>query len=140
MSELGKLSPEERRIASLDFYNDGKDNASPRAMTILLEKLWNKEILSKQSSKLLLDIMKKCKTGNSRIRGLLPEESVVYHKTGTIGNVTNDVGIVELPPGYGNIVISLFIKEAKVNTKESEKIIAEIARLLYDYSILSEEK
>ena len=74
---------------------------------------------------------------NRSFRGLLPKESVVYHKTGTIGNVTNDVGIVELPLEYGNIIISVFIKEAKNDTKDCEEIIAEISRLLYDYAIFS---
>jgi beta-lactamase class A len=137
ISELRKLSNEERQKAAGDFFKDIKDYSSPIAMTDLLDKIWSSNILSKENSKLLLEILKDCKTGTSRIRGLLPKETAVYHKTGTIGNVTNDVGIVELPSDFGNIIVCIFIKNAKLDTKKSEEIIAEISRLLYDYSILS---
>jgi beta-lactamase class A len=79
--------------------------------------------------------MKECNTGENRIKGLLPDKTVVYHKTGTIGDVTNDIGIIKLPEDYGNIAVVVFIKNAKKDTKDCEKIIAQISRFLYDYFI-----
>jgi len=139
VSELRNLSREERENAAINFLNDGKDNSTPEAMVRLLRKIWNEEILSKENSQLLLNTMKECNTGDNRIKGLLPKETIVYHKTGTIGNVTNDVGIITLPEDLGNIAISVFVKEAKVDTKESELIIAQISRLLYDYFIINSD-
>jgi len=53
--------------------------------------------LSEKSTELLLDIMERCETGAGRLKGLLPEGTVIAHKTGTIGGTTNDVGIITLP-------------------------------------------
>ena len=133
VGELRTLTKEQRENAAREFMNDMKDNSTPTDMMKLLSKLWKEEILSKESTKILLNFMKQCDTGKDRIKGLLPDGTTVYHKTGTIGNVTNDVGIVSLSNNFGNIAIVVFIKEAKQDTKESEAIIAEISRLLYDY-------
>jgi len=137
--ELEKLSEEEREIASDAFNQDPQDTATPAAMAMLLKKIWDNEILSEENSCLLLDIMERCETGETRIKGMLPEGTVVYHKTGTIGQTTNDVGIVELPWDAGSIVVVIFIKEAEVDNEQSEKIIAEIARSLYDFYLFTDE-
>ena len=134
---LRTLSKEQRANAAVEFMNDGEDNSTPSAMMNLLGKVWNEEILSQESTQLLLNILKQCNTGDDRIKGLLPDGTTVYHKTGTIGNVTNDVGIVSLPGNLGNMVIVVFIKEANTDTDESEQIIAEISRLLFDYFSLN---
>ncbi len=137
VEKLRKLTKEERDKAAEEFMNDLKDNSTPIAMVTLLEKIWNENILSSESTKLLLDVMKECNTGNSRIKGLLPDKTIVHHKTGTIGNVTNDAGIIILPDDFGSIAIAVFIKNAKIDTKNSEKIIAQISRALYDYFIFN---
>jgi len=51
--------------------------------------------------------------------------------------VTNDIGIVELPYDLGNIIVVVFMKDTKTDTKKNETILAEISRLLYDYSVLT---
>ena len=123
--ELKRLSRDSRAKAAEDFENNYKDCSSPRAMLNLLEKIWSGKILNSENSDILLDALKNCNTGNSRIKELLPQETIVYHKTGTIGNITNDVGIIELPYDSGNIAIVVFIKGAKTNTRNCEEIIAE---------------
>ena len=137
VEKLRKLTKEERDKAAEEFMNDLKDNSTPIAMVTLLEKIWNGKILSSESTKLLLDVMKECNTGKSRIKGLLPDKTIVHHKTGTIGNVTNDAGIIILQDDFGSIAIAVFIKNAKIDTKNSEKIIAQISRALYDYFIFN---
>ena len=135
--EVEKLSEDEREKASDAFNRDIQDTSTPAAMAELLQKIWDKEILSGENTCLLLDIMRRCETGEARIKGRLPEGTVVYHKTGTIGQTTNDVGIVELPGDAGNVVVVVFIKEAKEGTEQNEKVIAEIARSLYDFYLYS---
>jgi beta-lactamase class A len=137
--QLEKLSEEERETASDAFNQDLQDTATPAAMATLLKKIWEGEILNDENTNLLIDIMKRCETGEARIKGMLPEETVVYHKTGTIGQTINDVGIVQLPWNAGNIVAVVFIKEAEIDHEQSEKIIAEIARSLYDYYLFTDE-
>ncbi|HDJ23941.1 MAG TPA: hypothetical protein ENF17_08645 [Candidatus Aminicenantes bacterium] len=90
-----------------------------------------------KNTKLLLDIMRRCQTGEARIKGMLPPETEVYHKTGTIGGTTNDVGFIELSGEAGEAATVVFIKEAKIETEESEKIIAQISRSIYDYFLFN---
>lgn len=134
---LKQLSREEKDRANDNFNKEKKDVSTPRAMNLLLAKLHRGEIVSTDVSNRILEIMKKCQTGRARIRGLLPQETVVAHKTGTIGQTTNDVGIIYLPHGGGHLAISLFAKEMNEETSEVEKLLAEISRLAFDYFTLN---
>lgn len=137
VKQMMQLIKEEREKASETFAQDLRDTATPAAMAKLLEKIWKGEILNEKNTELLLDIMRRCQTGEARIKGMLPPETVVYHKTGTIGGTTNDVGIIELPGEAGAVVIVVFIKEADIKAEESEKVIAHISRSLYDYFLFN---
>lgn len=139
VKEIAQLTEEQRNQAAEAFSKDLQDTATPLAMAQLLQKIWNREVLSDANSELLLDIMRRCQTGDARIKGILPPQTTVYHKTGTIGGTTNDVGIIELPGDAGNVVVVIFIKEAKIDNTESEEIIAQIARFLYDYFLFTAE-
>ncbi|MFW6139965.1 MAG: class A beta-lactamase [Acidobacteriota bacterium] len=139
VKELSQLSKEQRDQAAQAFNKDTRDTCTPEAMTHLLKKIWDKEILNKENSEYLLDIMKRCQTGEARIKGILPPDAIVYHKTGTIGGTTNDVGIIELPGDAGNIISSIFIKDAQTDNEESEEVIAQIARTLYDCFLFTTE-
>ena len=48
----------------------------------LLEKIWRGDALGAESGALLIDIMERCETGEARLKGLLPDGTVVAHKTG----------------------------------------------------------
>lgn len=134
---MSQLTEQMREQAWQAFLNDLRDTATPVAMAELLQKIWNREVLNNENSQLLLDIMKRCQTGKDRIRGMLPPGTTVYHKTGTIHKVVNDVGIVELLGDVGNAITVIFIKDTKIENDECEKIIAHIARSLYDYFLFS---
>jgi beta-lactamase class A len=127
-----KVTIEERLQAHRNYINDTRDSSSPEAMARLLEKIWCGEILSSQSSELILGIMGKSH-GNSRIKALLPPETKVYHKTGTIRGGLSDVGIVELPNSAGHIVVAVFVKGGKKSMRIAESAMAQIAKDAYDY-------
>ena len=83
--------------------------------------------------------MKETSTGVNRLKGQLPKGTVVAHKTGSSGtnkdNLTeavNDIGIVFLPNGK-HFFISVFLTNSKENEETNEKIIADIAKVAYDY-------
>jgi len=138
-SQLKQMTDEEREQAAEFFDQDMRDTSSPLAMAKLLKKIWNQEVLNEENSEYLLDIMKRCETGEARIKGILPDKTKVYHKTGTIGGTVNDAGIIELPGDAGHIVAVVFIKEAQADTDESEEVIAQVARTLYDYFLFNTE-
>jgi beta-lactamase class A len=127
------VSVEERRLAAKKFYEDPRDTATPIAMTTLLERIQRREISKPASAEILIDIMLRCKTGGARIKGLLPFGTPVAHKTGTLGAITNDVGIITLPGKAGHIAIAVFITSSDENTRRSEQVIAEIARAVYEF-------
>lgn len=129
------LSEEQKAQSSKKFDSDLKDTSTPDAMTELLYLLQTKPILKKESQDLLLDIMRRCETGLTRLKGALPPGTEVKHKTGTIGMTTNDVGIITLPGDAGHVAISVFVKSSEKEIPERERAIAEVTRTLYDYFI-----
>lgn len=137
MAEFGKalekVSEEQREKAAKAFDNDLRDQSTPEGMAGLLQKIWHGELLNKEHTALLLDIMYRCETGTGRIKGILPPGTQVAHKTGTIGGTTNDVGIIDLPGEAGHVIAVVFVKESDVSVAEREKAIAHIARAVYDY-------
>jgi len=125
-------TPEESRAAIVKFGENPEDEATPAAMNALLEKVHGKEIIDPASCDLLLQIMLKCETGEKRILGDLPPGTPVAHKTGTIAGTVDDCGIIYLPDGAGHVALTVLTKDFSGDTAEVEKIIAEIARFVYD--------
>jgi beta-lactamase class A len=127
----------ERAAAARRFNDDPRDTSTPEAMARLLARIWRKEILRPETSDLLLDIMLRSTTGVDRIKGLLPPETPVSHKTGTIGGTTNDAGIVTLPGDTSHVVTVVFVKASDKETPERERAIAHIARTIHDYFLFN---
>lgn len=117
------------------FDDDPRDTASPESMVLLLSRIAQGHVLSPSSTEVLLGAMKRDVTGRNRLRGMLPPGTVVADKTGTIGGTINDVGIIELPAGLGRVAIAVYIKKSASNQRE--KTIAQIARCVYDYMLVS---
>lgn len=134
---FGAIPEEIMESAGAAFDSDPRDTATPRDMALLLEKIWRGEILSDESSALLIDIMERCQTGEARLKGILPEGTVVAHKTGTIGNTTNDVGIITLPDDAGHVIVVAFVKESVIDVPGRERAIAEAARAAHDYFLFT---
>jgi beta-lactamase class A len=131
---LFQAVPEPDRKAAADgFDRDIRDTATPDAMVALLARIAKKELHQPETAELLLDVMRRCQTGELRLKGLLPESAVVAHKTGTIGGTTNDVGLVSLPQGAGPVAIAVFVKSSSRPIAERERVIAQLARAVHDF-------
>jgi len=102
-------------------------------MARLLELIYRKDMLKPESAELLLDIMRRRRTGETRLRGLLPTGTEIAHKTGTIGGSANDVGIITLPDNAGHVAIAVFVKSSEKELPARERAIAEIARAVHDF-------
>src|SRR5262249_36276279 len=90
------VKPDEQKAAAKKFDDDPRDTSTPDAMASLLERIYRRNILKPETSDLLLDIMRRCRTGEARLGGLLPEGTEIAHETGTIDGAPNDVGIIKL--------------------------------------------
>jgi beta-lactamase class A len=133
-----RWTPEEEEKAILALSADPRDQATPKAMTALLAKIFRKEIIDPASCELIIDIMLRCQTGSGRIKGELPPGTAVAHKTGTIAGTVDDCGIIYLPDGQGHLVLTVWTKNFMGDTADVEAIIAEIARFAYDYFYFTE--
>ena len=131
------VKPEDRAAAAKRFDGDPRDTSTPDAMARLLERIHRKDLLKAESGALLLDIMRRCKTGEARLKGLLPQGTEVAHKTGTIGGTTNDVGIIKLPDNAGHVAIAVFVKSSDKDVPARERAIAEVARAVHDFFLFN---
>lgn len=93
-----------------------------------LEKLYHGEIIDKDYSLRMLDILSEQKI-DDRIPKYLPSGTKVAHKTGDIGYFENDAGIVYSPKGDLIVVV---LSETKSPADAEEKI-AKIAEAAYKY-------
>lgn len=129
------VSDQARARAGRAFDRDPQDTSTPDGMADLLLKAWKGEALSEESTALFWDVMKRVQTGVGRIKGRLPAGTTVYHKTGTIGRTTNDVGVIELPHGAGHVILVAYVKESEVPIPARETVIAEVSRTVHDYFV-----
>ncbi len=136
-AEYGELSRsprgEELRRSHTNTWNaDPRDTSSARAMALLLQKVWKGEVLAAPTTAVLQDIMGATRTGSARLRGMLPKATPVAHKTGTVGDVINDVGVITLPDGRGHAIVAVFV-QSRASSDERDAAIAQLARAAHDY-------
>jgi len=90
---------------------------TPLAATDVLASFYyiDKKLLSTESHDFIWKLMKQTGTGKDRIKGLLPQGSVVAHKTGWSGTnkagvtaAVNDIGVVFMPQGQPFFIILFF--------------------------------
>lgn len=106
---------------------------------------YNQNFLSASGKQFLLQTMIHTETGMNRLKGKLPEGTVVAHKTGSSGanskGVTaaaNDIGIVYLPDGNAYI-ISVFVSQSTESETVNDEIIANISLIAWNYFLKIKE-
>lgn len=114
-----------------------RNTAMPRALALLLRMLADRSPLSPEHTQLLLGWMTESHTGDTRIKALLPAETVVADKTGTSGmgrdftNADNDAALITLPDGR-KLALVVLVADAKAPFAVRERAIADIARAVWD--------
>jgi beta-lactamase class A len=123
------------------FLADPRDTGTPDGTVRLLQRLFHGELLSAPSTARMVEILEATTTGAGRIKGLLPAGTVVAHKTGTTGTAgrlngsTNDVGVITLPKGGGQIALAVYLKGSTRGLDARETIIARIAKAAFDVAL-----
>ncbi len=126
-ARVAKVPVGDRKRAEQAYEKKPGNAATPEALSRLLVRLERKELLSPASTDRLLSAMRRCATGDKRIRAGVPKGTEVFDKTGTIGRCVNDVGIVRLPGGP-TLAVSVFLKSSYLGEAEREAIVARVAR------------
>jgi beta-lactamase class A len=106
---ISEVPPADVHAARLRYTRDPRDTSTPDEMAALLARLQRGSLLPRPFTALLLDLMARVKTGPQRLKGRLPPETVVAHKTGTTDVVVNDVGIITLPDKGGRLAMAVFV-------------------------------
>lgn len=116
---------------------------TPKAANQVLASFYynKKKLLFKKSYDFIWRVMRETETGENRLKGQLPRNTIVAHKTGSSGAnkegltaAVNDIGVVFLPNGK-HFFISVFVTNSKEDADTNEKIIADIAKATWDYFI-----
>jgi beta-lactamase class A len=136
-TRVGARIAERETRPNPEFDEDVRDTSTPTAMVNLIKQIFSRSSLSDRNTRLLLDIMRRCRTGRDRMKGRLPADVLVAHKTGTIGGTTNDVGLITLPAGRGDVALAIFIKKSDCDVVARERAIADISRAIYDFYLFT---
>jgi beta-lactamase class A len=111
--------------------------STPRAAVELLKHVQSAHGISAASRDILLGDMIASTPGPHRLKGGLPKDTIVAHKTGTDGThygmtrATNDIGLVTLPGGR-HLAIAVFVKDSTAGETTREATIARIAWACWD--------
>jgi len=115
------------------------NTTTPLATTELLDKFYKGQILKKETTNYLYQIMVECSRGNTWMKAGLPEGTELAHRTGISGTnddnlrvAMNDIGIVKLANG-NHLIISVYLKNITETKENTEKIIADITKATWRY-------
>jgi beta-lactamase class A len=128
---LTSLTRDQTERADRAFVDDPRDHTSPKAMADLLTKIFHAQAASEKSCKDMLEIMQQQQL-RTRIHRYL-ENATVASKNGTIGYVTNDVGIVSANKHHFVVSVYTLKANSSVTTEQAEDLIGGIARVAYNY-------
>lgn len=123
-----KRSNVRRYIMDEQAFQEGLNSAAfPRDFGIIFEKLAKGEVVSRDASRQMLEVMSRCRDRSMIVAGL-PRSAQAAHKTGAIEKVRNDAGLVTLPNGR-QFVIAFFSRHLS-SESAAEQGIAAASKLL----------
>lgn len=110
----------------------GGDNTGPSTtaadISLFFQKLQEGKLANAQHTRDMLDLLKKQKL-NGKLPKYLPEDVIVAHKTGELGMMTHDAGIVYT--SKGNYIIVVLSKSSY--PPGAQERIADLSKEVYSY-------
>ncbi|MFV0417865.1 MAG: class A beta-lactamase, subclass A2 [Dysgonomonas sp.] len=137
ISDINIVATEEEMHSAWDVQF--QNWTTPLATVELLEKFRTGNILPMPYRDFLWETMVETTTGANKIKALLPDGTIVAHKTGSsfrnsegIKAAENDIAVVQLPDGcYYSLAV--FVSNSKESDETNCRIIAEISKAIYDH-------
>jgi beta-lactamase class A len=120
------------------YINDPIDGASPNAIARSLIRLYRGELLSPQSTRLMLQRMNESTTGPKRLKAGLPYDWRFYHKTGTgqdLFGLTagyNDVSLATAPDGTTYAIV-VMIRNTRATIPARMAMMQAVSRAVSTY-------
>lgn len=118
---------EAQNLAGIDLIEKDSPTATAASVLALLERIYHHTAVDWQSSEEMQNLLLAQKN-NDRIPKYLPEATRVGHKTGELGAVRHDVGIVL---GKKSHYIFVFLTETS-NPTEAAETIARLSQKIFD--------
>jgi beta-lactamase class A len=109
---------------------NGTNVSTPKEMGTLLYNISNSDLLSIQSKAEIINIMSHVRNRNL-IQAGLPDSARFIHKTGDIGHMLGDAGVVALPDGRKYIVVMMV--ERPWNSFLAKQFIIDASKTIYNY-------
>ena len=112
----------------------GLGSTTANEMIKLLELVHEGKVVSKDACKEMLEHLKKCED-KDMFPKLLPEKTVLAHKTGSVTGVRTDAGIIYTPGGPVAVCVLTMDNEDKSWRPDNagNVLCARVAREVYDY-------
>lgn len=133
--------PREQRRAALDRYlADPIDGATPRALVTALDRLAKRDIVSPESTELLLGLMTRVTSGPRRLKAGVPAGWKFLHKTGTgqdlspVSTGYNDIGIMTAPDGT-RYAVAVLLANTTASVPERMRLMQSVSRAVAKYHI-----
>lgn len=108
----------------------GTNLTTPKELTRVLASLEQGELLSRKSRDLVLSIMQRTENDSLLPQGL-GKNAAIAHKTGTLGELVADAGLVYMPNGKRYILV-VIVKQPR-NDQRGAELVRQISRTVYDY-------
>ena len=134
---LDKLDADEQKQALDRYLKDQRDTGNARGLVKLMVRLTAGRMMQPRYVTMLLDLMKRTKTGNDRLRSGFPQGWTVAHRSGTSATVLgvtaafNDVALAMGPKGE-RIALALLISGATGSSKDLALFHKAVARAVYE--------
>jgi beta-lactamase class A len=119
------------------FLRDKRDTASPRAVATLIVRVMSSHLIQPRLAMLLVDLMRRTKLGEDRLKGGLPSDWTLGHCIATSRTIQgqtavfNDAGLATNKKA-AKIAMALFIKEAKLSPPELAQFHRAVSRAVVE--------
>ena len=118
----------ERRMMDAEARKNGYDNyTSADNISLLLKLIYQEELVNKEASQLMLEILLKQQQGE-RLQRYLPTDIKIAHKCGDLDNLENDGGIIWLEEK----VYILVVLTSRMSNLQCKQTIGKISKFVYD--------
>jgi len=126
VTRLDRMEPELNEA----LPGDPRDTTTPEAMLATVQKITLGAALTDASRKLLVQWLLDNKTGDHRLRALLPAGWRVGDKTGTgVRGATNDVGLLWPPGGRAPVLVAAYLTETQKPAAQRDATLAQVGQL-----------
>lgn len=109
---------------------NGTNTTSPKEMASLMTRISQGELVSMRSRDRLLDIMQRTVNRSQLAQGL-DKGATIAHKTGDIGGLIGDVGLIDMPNGK-RYSLTILVKRA-FNDDRAYELVQKASRTVYQY-------